>query len=288
MGIDVDVAYTTNTTTPEYLAKLPFDHITADLSTHKGVKSLYDAYPKADIIFHCATYGQPTMFMENKISTLSLNTLTTTYLMDYWNPEKFLFLSTSELYSGLASTDYREEQIGTTNTTHPRACYIEGKRCGEAICDAFRERGIDAKSIRLCLAYGPGTKVGDKRALNSFVEKALTQKKITLIDSGDSMRTYGYISDCVYMIWKILLEGKQSIYNVGGIYNISIRQMAELIGQIINVPIIIPETNNGLVGTPINTHLNLTRFFEEFGTTKFITLHDGLKRTIEWQKGLYL
>ena len=97
-------------------------------------------------------------FMQNPVKTLQLNTSTTLLLFEKLLPGgKFLFISTSELYSGLSHPPFTEQQIGTTNTTHPRACYIEGKRCGEAIVNAFREQGVNAKSARLALAYGPGT-----------------------------------------------------------------------------------------------------------------------------------
>ena len=66
-----------------------------------------------------------------------------------------------------------ESDIGTTTPLHPRASYIEGKRGGETICNAYRSQGVRAVSARLALAYGPGTRKGDKRAMNSFIEKAL-------------------------------------------------------------------------------------------------------------------
>ena len=44
---------------------------------------------------------------------------------------KFLFMSTSELYSGNDNFNIDESQIGTTTPSHSRACYIESKRCGD-------------------------------------------------------------------------------------------------------------------------------------------------------------
>lgn len=54
---------------------------------------------------------------------------------------KFLYASSSAIYSGLQKDAFTENDVGTTNTLHPRACYIEGKRCGEAIVNAYREGG---------------------------------------------------------------------------------------------------------------------------------------------------
>ena len=67
---------------------------------------------------------------------------------------KFLFISSSELYSGLKKSKLNEEDIGNTHPSHMRACYIESNRCGEAIFNSYRRRNINAKSARLCLAFG--------------------------------------------------------------------------------------------------------------------------------------
>lgn len=286
--VNVNVTYVTHTPPPQYFHDLPFEHIMADLTDYESVKTLSEKCKNIDTIIHCATYGQPNKFLENKLGTITLNTTTTTQLMKELAPKRFVFLSTSELYSGLTHEGFTEEEIGTTNPSHPRSCYIESKRCGEAICNAFKENGIDSKIIRLCLAYGPGTKIGDKRVLNSFIEKALIQKKIEMLDRGDSLRTYGYISNCIYMILKIMLMGKQTTYNVGGISTVKIKDVADIIGNILDVPVILPDISKGLEGTPTNTQLNLSKFYDEFGKIDFVDINKGIERTIDWQKGLYL
>lgn len=153
--------------------------------------NFYAHLPAADFIIHAAGYGQPGAFLQNPTATIQLNTTATFALLDKLNQGgKFLFVSSSEVYSGLDNPPHQETEIGRTNTDHPRSCYIEGKRCGEAICNAYRAAGVDAKSSRLCLAYGPGTRPGDRRALNSFIEKALKERQIRLLDSGQARRTY--------------------------------------------------------------------------------------------------
>jgi hypothetical protein len=81
-------------------------------------------------------------------------------------------------------------------------------------------------SARIALAYGPGTKKHDTRVLNQFIEKALVQKRIELLDSGEATRTYCYIDDVVEMLWNIVLRGNQEVYNVGGHSVTSIADLA--------------------------------------------------------------
>src|SRR3990167_6527135 len=245
--------------------------------------------PEADIIIHASGYGQPGKFMANPIKTTKLNTTVTIKLLEKLKPKgKFLFISSSEVYSGLSNPPHRENQIGTTNTDHPRSCYIESKRCGEAIVFSARNQGIDAKSARLSLAYGPGTKTDDKRAINGFIGRALTERKIELMDAGEALRTYCYITDATQMMWNILLHGKENIYNVGGISRTTIAKLAKLIGKITKVPVIIPKLKKrALASAPEDVRLDLQKVTKEFGKKDFVSLKNGLRRTIEWQKELY-
>ncbi len=255
-----------------------------DLTDYKFCQSL----PLADYIIHAAGYGQPGMFMADQVKTITLNTFSTLELFKKLKPGgKFLFISTSEVYSGLPNPPYKEDQIGTTNTTHPRSCYIEAKRCGEAICNAYRAKGVDAKSARLCLAYGPGTKRGDKRVLNSFIEKAINGK-IEMMDRGEAKRTYCYIADAVEIMLNILFHGKEPIYNVGGLSKTTIAELAEKIGKQMDAPVIFPENSTlTMAGAPDDVFLNMNKVENEFSKIEYISFDEGLKKTIEWQKELY-
>jgi nucleoside-diphosphate-sugar epimerase len=236
-----------------------------------------------DIILHGANYGQPGKFMENKIETILLNTYTTNFLINKLNKNgKFLFISSSEVYSGLEKESYNENDIGMTNALHDRACYIESKKCGEAICTSHnKDYNTDIKCIRLALGYGPGAKIGDRRVLYSFIEKALKYNKIEMLDSGDALRAYCYINDAVLMMFNILFNGKDVIYNVGGIDDISIYDLAAKIGKILSVPVI-SGNSTGLLSAPKNVKLDLSKYFKEFGQINFISYETGLKNTCRW------
>lgn len=241
-----------------------------------------------DVIIHAAGYGQPSKFMDDKVKTIELNTIATRKLLDCLKPNgKFLFISTSELYSGNDSENITENEIGTTNTNHPRSCYIEGKRCGEAICYAYKEKGYDVKIARLSLLYGAGTKPNDQRVLNQLIEKGLTKDKIELMDSGRAIRTYLYIKDGVEMMWNILLHGKEIVYNVGGKSETSIFNLAKLIGSKLNKPFEIPNLINADLSSPKVVNISIDKYLNEFKKNDFVTLEEGITNTIKWQKKLY-
>jgi len=237
-----------------------------------------------DFLIYGSGYGQPQMFGKDKVRTIEINTNSLSYFIrKVKKGGKILFISSSEVYSG-APSPHKETDIGTTTPQHPRACYIEGKRCGEAICMAYKEQGYDVKIARLALAYGPGTKKYDTRVINELIEKGL-KGDINLLDDGSAIRTYCYVDDAVNMMLDILFKGKDCVYNVGGNSTISIKDLAQKIGDI-NKCNVIWGTSIGLVGAPTDVKLDMTKTLTEFPRT-FVSLDEGLKRTIEYQKQLY-
>ncbi len=244
--------------------------------------------PAADVIIHAAGYAQPAIFMANPVATFQLNTTATATLLQKLKPGGcFLYLSSSEIYSGLKKSLLSESDIGTTTPLHPRACYIEGKRGGETICNSYRSQGVRAVAARLALAYGPGTRKGDKRALNSFIERALCQGRIELMDAGKAVRTYCYVSDAIELMWQATLHGTQPVYNIGGHSTVTIGELARLIGQIAGVPVSFPQQSAEIAGAPEEVRLDLTRPETEFNKTSYVSLEDGLRATVEWQRHLY-
>jgi UDP-glucuronate decarboxylase len=258
--------------------------IRGDMADDSFVQSL----PEADIVIHAAGYGQPGKFLKDPVRTIKLNTSALLGLFGkVAKGGKLLFLSTSEVYAGAPHPPYREVDVGSTNTDHPRACYIEAKKCGETICNAYREIGFDAKSARISLAYGPGTKAGDRRVINEFILRGL-KGKISLLDHGYVRRTYCYVTDSVEMLWDILLDGTDAIYNVGGSSRVTIRDLAVTIGDYLNVPVVFPtDPAEGMAGAPEDVSLDMSKVEREFGKCAFIDFTEGLRKTIEWQRLYY-
>lgn len=271
--------------TVEIIRRGGFQLARVDVVDHAECSSL----PAADIIIHSAGYAQPSVFMANPAATFLLNAAATATLLQKLKPGgSFLYLSSSEVYSGLKKMALTENDIGTTTPLHPRACYIEGKRGGETICNAFRSQGVCTVSARLALAYGPGTRKDDKRAMNSFIEKALCQGRIELMDAGKAIRTYCYVSDAVELMWNAVLYGTQPVYNIGGHSTVTIGELATQVGNITGVPVSFPTIQTEVAGAPEEVRLDLSRAETEFNKHNYVSLEDGLRATIDWQRGLYL
>ncbi|MBI3442691.1 MAG: NAD-dependent epimerase/dehydratase family protein [Candidatus Sungbacteria bacterium] len=246
-----------------------------------------------DYIFHAAGYGQPARFIADPGSTIAVNTDAVQRLLDGSPRATFLFFSSAEIYGDIPAQfrPTREDFNGNCPLHKPRSVYAESKRLGEALCAAYtRDKGADVKIVRISHSYGPGLPPGDKRVMSEFIHKALTEKNITLLDAGKSVKTYGYVADSVAMILFVALHGRDMVYNVGGQESISVRNLAKKIAQQCRVPYRVPSRSSSLIHIgkdPGFVKLNLTKIKREMKTMTFTPFSEGLSRTIEWQKSFH-
>lgn len=252
-----------------------------DITNLNKLNRLEDDY---DIIFHCAGYGQPQKFTKDPEKTFTLNTFS---LMTLAKKVKtgghFLFISTSEIYSNNENTN--ENEFIKINLNNSRNCYILGKICGEQSLEWIaKKRNFNFKNIRVCLAFGPYFKRCDTRVLSELIFKALINKEIKLIDDGSALRKYIYVEDAVKMIFNILINGKQNIYNIGGKEEISILNLAKIISSITKSKIIIGKNENKLLNSPSFAGVCIDRYENEFGKISLTSIEEGIKKSIKWAK----
>lgn len=254
----------------------------ADLLNPRDIDNL----PTFDFVIHGATYGQPARFLADPASTILLNTQVTSQLKALAK-ERFLFISSSEVYSGLRNGPFKESQIGTTTTTHPRAPYIEGKRAGESLTLASRGPGGSGAVARLSLAYGPGARAGDRRVLYELISRGIVNRLVDLRGGGNSVRSYLFAEDAAHYLLHILISGKECVYNVGGTQPVLLSELAKNIAQIMNIDLEIqeePESNLGQLGAPDDVRLDMTRTQALVGEFEQTALVDGLRSTIVWMQ----
>jgi nucleoside-diphosphate-sugar epimerase len=243
--------------------------------------------PNADVVISAASYAQPLRFLSEPLMALRASSYGLMNLLEKCNVGgRFLYISSSEVYcDALANPPFHEKDTGSISPYHPRACYIEGKRFGEAITYLYRNRGISTVAVRPGITYGPGVKRGDRRSWAQFIERALTEGEIKMMDAGDVKRTFCYMTDGIELLFKVLLYGTQTVYNLSGKSSLSIFELAETIGEIAHAPVIVPEDDSGgVAGTPDDLQLSTELIESEFPKNDWVGMRDGLTQTIEWSR----
>ena len=238
---------------------------------------------KYDIIFHCAGYGQPSKFLKYKSSTYKLNSSTIIDLKNNLKKNsKFIYLSTTEIYSG-NEKKCTEESIGNTGSTHPRSAYIDSKRFGESfIVNCFNNYTI----FRACLIYGPGVKLNDERVLNQVILRAIKNKKIDIYGGLKQLRSNLFISDAIKMMVKITVKSKNQIFNLNNHKMITLGKIFSMIGKISNKKVV--NRGSKMIGSPKVIRISNRKILKTINYKISVDIKEGLLRTIEWYKYLIL
>ncbi len=247
---------------------------------------------EVDMVFFSAGYGQPSKFLKDSVKTTMLNIVGVKSVLEHLEEKqdkssKMLFLSTSEIYGAPKQYPTTESYKGEIDFENNRLCYILSKATAESLCLQYdRSKKVKTKIARVALAYGPGTKRTDSRVMQEFIFKAHNNKKIDMLDSGESIRNYLYITDCVEILLNIILKGKEKVYNVGGdTEEVSIFNLAQKISDLTGAYVEKGKKKEYFIKTaPQKVGLSMDRYraeFCEYGKN-IVNLNKGISQVLRW------
>ena len=91
--------------------------------------------------------------------------------------------------------------------------------------------------------------------------------------------------DILFLLKKTDSLASSIALNISGISKISIKELAEKIGNKLNASLSIPENDSqGLSGNPKLVNIGLQKYIKEFNKETFVDMDEGLDNTIAWQK----
>ncbi len=241
-------------------------------------------------VFHLASPASPPEYQRLPLETMKASSLGTLNALEMAKEKqaKFLLASTSEVYGDPLEHPQKEEYWGNVNPVGPRSMYDESKRFAEALTMTYhRQFHLDTKIARIFNTYGPRLKKEDGRVVPTFIVQALQGKPLTVFGDGSQTRSFCYISDLVEGIYKLAMSEINTPINLGNPDEITIlalaRQILELTGSESDIQ------NRSLPeGEPKIRQPDISKAQELLQWQPSISLHDGLKRTIEWFKGVNL
>lgn len=129
-----------------------------------------DDLGKVDYVLHMASNTHPMQYSTDPIGTITTNVIGVMNMLDFaveHQAERFAFTSSNEIY-GENRGDvelFKEDYCGYINSNTMRAGYPESKRCGEALCQAYKaQKGLDVVIPRPTRSYGPTMLMSDTKA----------------------------------------------------------------------------------------------------------------------------
>lgn len=197
------------------------------------------------------------------------------------NSEKtrFVFLSSASVYGNPIDLPIKEEVHRT-----PISPYALHKKLVEEICQYFiAQYGMDIKILRIFSAYGNGLK---KQIFWDMAQKIRTTGRLELFGTGNETRDFIHINDLVKAIFLIANseEKKEVIYNVANGEEISIKNVAQIFCQVLELDYNIIQFNRQQrIGNPNNWCANIEKL-RELGYRQEVSIEDGIKAYVGWLK----
>lgn len=253
--------------------------------------SCMDEINAVDFLLHLASNTHPISYATDPIGTITTNIIGTDRMLQFatgHHAKRFLFASSVEIYGeNRGDTDlFREDYCGHINCSTLRAGYPESKRCGEALCQAYRKQtGVEIVIPRLARTYGPTMRMTDTKAISQFIKNGLKGEDIILKSEGNQMYSYTYVADAVSGLLTVLLKGKDGeAYNVaGGSSDITLKNLALLIAGFggVSVKHELPDaTEQSGYSTATVARMDGSKL-KGLGWEAEYSVGDGVKRTLD-------
>ena len=193
-----------------------------------------------DYVLHLASNTHPIQYATDPIGTITTNIIGLQNMLDFavlHHATRFAFASSNEIYGenrGDVET-FDEDYCGYINSNTMRAGYPESKRCGEALCQAYKaQKGLDVVVLRFTRSYGPTMLMSDTKAISQFIKKGAAGEDIVLKSLGTQYYSYQYMADSVSGLLTILLRGENGeAYNIAEEHSdIMLKDLAGIIAGI--------------------------------------------------------
>lgn len=241
---------------------------------------------KIDQIYNLACPASPVQYQKNPVRTIKTSTVGMINMLGLARKHgaRILQASTSEVYGDPEVHPQTEEYRGNVNTTGPRACYDEGKRCAETLCfDYHRMHGLQIKIIRIFNTYGPRMAFNDGRVVSNFILQALQNEVITIDGDGSQTRSFCYVDDLVRGMIALMNtdEAVQGPVNVGNPMEFTIKELAEKVLRLTGSQSELKYTGAFRVDDPMQRRPDITKAKQLLDWEPEIQLEEGLQKTIQ-------
>ena len=250
-----------------------------------------------DYVLHLASNTHPVQYATDPIGTITTNIIGLQNMLDFavaHHATRFAFASSNEIY-GENRGDvelFDESYCGYIDSNTMRAGYPESKRCGEALCQAYKvQKGLDIVIPRFTRSYGPTMLMSDTKALSQFIKKGIAGEDIVLKSAGTQYYSYQYVADSVSGLLTILLCGDSGeAYNIAEEHSdIMLKDLAAIIAEINGKSVVfeIPDAVEDS-GYSKATKARLDGHkLQTLGWKPRYEIQSGIERTIEILRKLY-
>jgi GDP-L-fucose synthase len=264
-----------------------------DLTRSGDIKRMYDD-AKADIVIHlAAVVGGIGANMKNPGRFFYDNLIMGIQLLDQArlnDIRKFVAIGTICAYPKYTHVPFKEDDLWLGYPEETNAPYGLAKKMLLVQSQAYRQQyGFNSIYLLPVNLYGPGDNFNPESShvipalIRKFYEaKVSNSMEVWAWGTGNATREFFYVEDCAEAIVLATEKyDKADPVNIGAGFEISIRNLAEMIKDIIGYEGKIVWDASKPDGQPRRC-LDVTRAEKEFGFLAKTDFRKGLEKTIEW------
>ena len=210
----------------------------------------------------------------------------------YSGVKKLVFLGSSCIYPKMCPQPIKEEYLLTGALEPTNEFYAIAKIAGIKMCQAYhRQHGMNAISLMPTNLYGPGDNFDLKSShvmpalIRKFHEAKLSgAKEVVMWGTGTPMREFLHVDDladaCVHLMQTY---NDPDIVNIGTGEDVTIRQLAELVREVVGFQGEIVQDLTKPDGTPRKL-LDVSKL-HGLGWKHRVDLKSGVESTYKWFLG---
>jgi UDP-glucose 4-epimerase len=243
-----------------------------------------------DYVFHLAGQVSHVMSMIDPFPDIEFNIKGTAVVMEavrHHNPTaKVIFTGTRGQY-GPAS----QLPVSETAPTNPKAIYEVSNLTAEKIIQVYHQtHGIPAVMLRLTNIYGPRAQMRHSQygVVNWFVRQALDGEPIRVFGTGQILRDFVYVDDCVDAILAAATcdDAVGEIFNVGWDRPTSFLELAKTLERLCAGCTwhFAPFSAERAAQEPGDFYSDITKIRRVVGWEPRTGLEDGLTRTLDYYR----
>ena len=198
-----------------------------------------DVVRRVDVVLHLAAAVGVNLIVERPLESLATNIRGSEIVLEKCHKygRKVLVTSTSEIYGKNTSDALSEEDdriLGSPLKT--RWSYSEAKAIEEVLAHAYwKQKGLPTVIVRLFNTVGPRQVGQYGMVVPRLVQQALLDEPLTVFGDGSQTRCFCHVSDVSEAILGLVStpEAEGQVFNVGGRDEISIRDLALRVKEIV-------------------------------------------------------
>ena len=236
---------------------------------------------KSDYVINFAAESHVDRSISDPEIFIKSNVLGTQVLLNaakQYGVEKYIQISTDEVYGSLGKTGYFKE----TTPLQPNSPYSASKASGDLITRSYGETfGLPINITRCSNNYGPFQ--FPEKLIPLMISNALEDKKLPVYGDGKNVRDWLHVYDHCQAIDLVLHDGKLGeVYNIGGNNEKQNIEIVKLILSQLDKDESLIEFVTDRLGHDRRYAIDSNKIQNDLGWSPKYSFDVGIEQTIQW------